>query len=63
MRSMETTTKKYMTPKEINKTFLGVSEVKLYELLNRPGCPKIVLGRKYLLNVEKFLAWLESQTA
>lgn len=51
--------KKFMTAKEINKTFLNISEVKLYELLNRQGCPKINIGRKYLIPVEKFLNWLE----
>ncbi len=51
--------KKFMTAKEINKTYLNISEVKLYELLNRDGCPKINIGSKYLIPVEKFLNWLE----
>jgi excisionase family DNA binding protein len=63
MKNMETATKRYMTPKEINKEYLGISEVKLYEILNKPGCPKINIGRRYLLNVEKFLDWLENQSA
>ena len=51
--------KQFMTAKEINKAYLNISEVKLYELLNRKGCPKINIGRKYLIPVEKFIGWLE----
>ncbi|NLB80257.1 MAG: helix-turn-helix domain-containing protein [Clostridiaceae bacterium] len=51
--------KRFMTAKELNKAYMNISEVKLYELLNRTGCPKINIGRKYLIPVEKFLNWLE----
>lgn len=51
--------KQFMTAKELNKAYLNISEVKLYELLNREGCPKINIGRKYLIPVEKFINWLE----
>ncbi|NSW92808.1 MAG: helix-turn-helix domain-containing protein [Firmicutes bacterium] len=54
--------KPYMTTKELNRAYLNISEVKLYELLNRKGCPKINIGRKYLIPVEKFLNWLENQS-
>lgn len=52
--------KPFMTAKEVNKAYLNISEVKLYELLNKEGCPKINIGRKYLIPVEKFLNWLET---
>lgn len=51
--------KHFMTAREINKNYLNISEVKLYQLLNREGCPKICIGRKYLIPVEKFINWLE----
>lgn len=50
-----------ITPKEINKALLHISELKLYELLNRKGCPKLEIGRKYLLPTRKFIEWLEHQ--
>ena len=49
----------YMKPSEANEKILHVSENKLYELLNRQGCPKLKIGRKYLLPTAKFISWLE----
>jgi len=49
----------YLKPSEANEKILHVSENKLYELLNRPGCPKLKIGRKYLIPTEKFIRWLE----
>lgn len=54
--------KVFMTAKELNRNYLNVSEVKLYELLNRQGCPKINIGRKYLIPVQKFISWMEEQS-
>ncbi len=49
----------YLKPSEANEKILHVSENKLYELLNRPGCPKLKIGRKYLLPTAKFINWLD----
>jgi len=53
-----------MEAKEAWEKLIGkdrLCEGKFYELINRQGCPKIVVGRKYLIPVQKFLEWLENQ--
>jgi hypothetical protein len=54
----------FMESREIWEKVIGkdrLCEGKFYELLNRPGCPKISCGRKYLIPVKKFIEWLENQ--
>ena len=52
-----------MTPAEINKSMLRVSQLKLYQLLNAEGCPRLCFGRKYLIPTAKFIEWLESRAS
>jgi hypothetical protein len=51
----------FMKPKEIPKKLLPISEPKLYELLNREGCPRIINGKSYIIPTRKFIEWLENQ--
>lgn len=52
----------FITPKELNQKLLQISELKLYQLLGREGCPKIMNGVSILLPTRKFIGWLENQT-
>lgn len=55
-----------MEAKEIWEKVIGkdrLCEGKFYELINRQGCPKIRIGRKYLIPVRKFIEWLENQAS
>jgi len=58
---MDTLDDKYfVTAKQLNQGFLRVSMPKLYEILHRAGCPKIQIGRKYLIPVAEFLEWFKA---
>lgn len=56
-----------MESKEVWEKIIGkdrLCEGKFYQLLSRPGCPKIKLGpngRKYLIPTRKFIEWLENE--
>ncbi len=53
-----------MESKEAWEKIIGkdrICEGKFYQLLNRPGCPKIKFGRKYLIPTRKFIEWLENE--
>jgi len=52
----------FMTAKEINQKLLHISEIKLYEMLNSDGCPKIMIGRKFVVPTQKFINWLEGMS-
>ena len=52
----------FLTAKEANRLILNISEVKLYEMLNSEGCPKLMVGRKILLPAKKFLQWLDEKS-
>ncbi|MGI6225757.1 MAG: hypothetical protein ACOYJ1_05815 [Peptococcales bacterium] len=50
----------FLTAKELNEKILHLSQVKLYELLGQEKCPKILIGKKYLIPTRKFIEYLEN---
>ena len=52
---------KFCTTKEFRKKYFPISDNKLREMINREGAPVVRIGRKFLIPVEKFLAWIETQ--
>lgn len=54
-----------MKPIEAREKIFGneICENKLYEMLNRKGCPVISNGNKKIIVTRKFIEWLEGQCA
>ena len=40
-------------------SYLGISRIKAYNLVNSDGFPRIVLGKRIIIPKEKFLQWFE----
>lgn len=58
-------------PKEVQKLLtvadvadiLGISRVKVYDLLNKNGLPSVKIGGARRIQPEKLQAWIERQSA
>lgn len=51
----------FMTTQDVQAA-LGISKNKAYNLVNSEGFPKLRLGRRIVVPVKQFEAWIEKQT-
>lgn len=56
------TEQRYCSTKEFREKYLPISDIKLREMINRDGAPVVRVGRKFMIPVEKFCAWLEQHS-
>ena len=50
----------FLTAREVQAA-LGISKNKAYNLVNSEGFPKLRLGRRIVVPVKQFEAWIEKQ--
>ena len=55
-------TQKFCTTKEFREKHFPISDIKLREMINKQGAPVVRVGRKFMIPIERFVEWLESQS-
>lgn len=54
--------KNFMSVKEL-RSELGIGHVTAYQLVYKEGFPALRIGKRILISRDKFMEWLERQTA
>ena len=52
---------RFCTTKEFREKYFPISDIKLREMINREGAPVIRVGRKFMIPIQRFIDWLETQ--